>query len=46
MTIRRTLIDMGLVEMRDDIPVLTSDGARAVGMNALDLSRLGLKAKK
>jgi len=26
----RTLIDMGLVEMRDDIPVLTSDGDHAL----------------
>ena len=26
----RMLIDMGLVEMRDDIPVLTSDGDRAI----------------
>jgi hypothetical protein len=25
-----TLIDMGLVEMRDDIPVLTRDGDRAL----------------
>ena len=26
----RTLIDMGLVEMRDDVPVLTRDGDRAL----------------
>ncbi len=26
----RMLIDMGFVEMRDDIPVLTSDGDRAI----------------
>jgi hypothetical protein len=26
----RMLIDMGLVELRDDIPVLTSDGDRAI----------------
>jgi hypothetical protein len=26
----RTLIEMGLVEMRDDIPVLTSTGDRAI----------------
>jgi hypothetical protein len=26
----RTLIEMGLVEMRDDVPVLTSKGDRAL----------------
>jgi len=27
----RTLIEMGLIEMRDEVPVLTSEGDRALG---------------
>ena len=27
----RTLIEMGLVEMQDEVPVLTNDGHRAIG---------------
>jgi hypothetical protein len=26
----RTLIELGLIEMRDDVPVLTNEGARAL----------------
>jgi hypothetical protein len=26
----RTLVDMGLIEMRDEIPVLTNEGERAI----------------
>jgi hypothetical protein len=29
----RTLIEMGLVEMRDEVPVLTSEGERALDWN-------------
>jgi hypothetical protein len=27
----RTLIEMGLIEMRDEVPVLTNEGDRALG---------------
>ena len=27
----RTLIEMGLVEMQDEVPVLTNEGHRAIG---------------
>jgi hypothetical protein len=26
----RTLVELGLIEMRDDVPVLTNEGARAL----------------
>ena len=29
----RTLIEMGLIEMRDEIPVLTNEGERALDWN-------------
>jgi hypothetical protein len=29
----RTLIEMGLIEMRDEVPVLTNEGERAVNWN-------------
>jgi hypothetical protein len=29
----RTLIEMGLVEMRDEVPVLTNEGERALDWN-------------
>jgi len=31
--ILRTLIEMGLVEMRDKVPVLTNEGVRALDWN-------------
>jgi hypothetical protein len=29
----RTLIEMGLIEMRDEVPVLTNEGERAINWN-------------
>jgi hypothetical protein len=29
----RTLLEMGLIEMRDDVPVITNEGERSINWN-------------